>query len=143
MRDRATTTRAEGCVFTRGAARRVAAGGLPLQPTVYVHSGDRPPSADINSGKRNTTAMRECSPTVNISLAVSCPPCQRSLARSLSPIPPPPLSPPLQSCRPGRCVSLSRRRCSPSARSPAAPVRLCWQKATRGRKKHAECERRK
>lgn len=56
-----------------------AAGGLPLQPTVYVHSADQPPSTDINSGKRNTTTMCECSLTVNISLAVSCPPCQRSL----------------------------------------------------------------
>lgn len=55
-----------------------AAGGLPLQPTVYVHSADQPPSTDINSGKRNTTTMCECSLTVNISLAVSCPPCQRS-----------------------------------------------------------------
>lgn len=55
-----------------------APGGLLLQPTVYVHSGDQPPSTDINSGERDTTTMCECSLTVNISLAVSCPPCQHS-----------------------------------------------------------------
>lgn len=55
-----------------------APGGLLLQQIVYVHSGDQPPSTDINSGKRDTTTMCECSLTVNISLAVGCPPCQHS-----------------------------------------------------------------
>lgn len=36
------------------------------------------PSPDIGSGERDTTAMCERSVTVNISLAVSCPPCQHS-----------------------------------------------------------------
>lgn len=53
-----------------------APGGLQL--IVYVNSGDQPPSTDINSGKRDTTTMCECSLTVNISLAVGCPPCQHS-----------------------------------------------------------------
>lgn len=38
---------------------------------------DRPPSTDTSSGERDTTAVCERSSTVNISLAVSCPPCQR------------------------------------------------------------------
>lgn len=139
MRDCATTLRAEGCVFTRGAARRVAAGGLPLQPTVYVHSGERPPSTDINSGKRNTTDRARVFSHCKYFLSCQLPSLP-ALARS-----PPPLPQPLQSRRPGRCVSLSRRRCSPTAHSPAAPVRRCWQKATRRRKKKKtdECERRK
>lgn len=55
-----------------------APGGLLLQLIVYVHSGDQPPSTDINSGKRDKITMCECSLIVNISLAVSCPPCQHS-----------------------------------------------------------------
>lgn len=55
-----------------------APGGLLLRPTVYVHSGDQPLLSDINSARTDTAAMCECSLTVNISLAVSCPPCQHS-----------------------------------------------------------------
>lgn len=53
-----------------------AAGGLLLRLAVYVRPADRPPSTDIGSGERDTTAMCERSVTVNISLAVSCPPSQ-------------------------------------------------------------------
>lgn len=57
------------CVYTSKSLAS-APGELLLQPIVYVHSGDQPPSTHINSGERDTTTMRECSLTVNISLAV-------------------------------------------------------------------------
>lgn len=84
-------------MFTRGAARRVAAGGLPLQPTVYVHSGERPPSTDINSGKRNTTdharVFSHCKYFLSCQLP-SLPVLACSLACSLlNPRPPPKPSP--------------------------------------------------
>lgn len=57
------------CVYTLKSLE-LAPGRLLLQLTVYVHSGDQPPSTDINSGRRDTTTMCESSLTVNISLAV-------------------------------------------------------------------------
>lgn len=131
LRDRATTTKAEGCVFTRGAARLVVAGGLPLQADCLC-SFWRPATFNRHQFRqekhnRHAQVFSHCKYFLSCQL-----PSLPARARSLSPIFPP--LPPLQSCRPGRCVSLSRWRCSPSAHSPAAPVRLCWQKATCARK---------
>lgn len=68
-------TKLKTCVYmSNGLA--FAAGGLLLWLVVYVRTADRPPSTDIGSSERDTTAMCESSITVNISLAVSCPPCQ-------------------------------------------------------------------
>lgn len=74
----------ETCVYVLSSLA-FAPGGLLLRPTVYVHSGGQPPSTDINSGKRDRTTMCECSFTVNISLAVSCPLCQHSHSRKVWP----------------------------------------------------------